>query len=448
MRYEQEKINPKCSLLIDDEVASNNVTVCVFCEEFKVEGYNGEDRENYFSHLEDRHGVRVNNKHELRFIFNKYFINCLKYFGTAKKPTTTSFVRWFQDNYPNDAKFRENLKILQLQQLLSHHENERTQTNFKRKCFICEKKITGNRKNLLTHLMGKHRICLGDPDNIVNVNEFLDLLENYISAGKCFHCGGKFINIRAHLNYENQPYYLKPFKAIKDFDRFYLINHIELGKCWLDFENPYVEPEGFEETEVIKFSGWEENQSCSLCLFCNFKCNGVENVFSHMVEVHKFNFVWVTSQIDFYEKVKVINYIRRVVAYFKNQPDCDHLWDRTQKIVSTIKKLIYEKSNWRSNDFLQPLLENDALIICQNESKYRISLEVGKEVIDVHSVVSSSCFLPEITSDSFSDFKSNYSHAQQPCETAASSKCFDGACSSKYIPDAIRRCSSCEYIYP
>ena len=167
-----------------------------------------------------------------------------------------------------------------------------------------------------------------------------------------------------------------------------------------------------------------------------------------MVEVHKFNFVWVTSQIDFYEKVKVINYIRRVVAYFKNQPDCDHLWDRTQKIVSTIKKLIYEKSNWRSNDFLQPLLENDALIICQNESKYRISLEVGKEVIDVHSVVSSSCFLPEITSDSFNDFKSNYSHAQQPCETAASSKGFDGACSSKYIPDAIRRCSSCEYIYP
>ena len=97
-------------------------------------------------------------------------------------------------------------------------------------------------------------------------------------------------------------------------------------------------------------------------MFCDFKYNGAERVFGHMKEKHKLDFEWVTSQIDFYEKVKVVSYIRRVAAYFGKQEDCQHLWNRNQRIVSTVK--IYEKSNWKGEELLQPLLENDALVRC------------------------------------------------------------------------------------
>ena len=406
----KENFNMKfnSSLLVESDASTKNVTPCVFCEEFKVESCNDDDRENYFNHLEEKHGVKVDKKHELKYIFRKYFLNCSKYFDTTKKPATLGLVQWFRDFYSNDAKLREEVKILHLKELLFQRERERKQTDFKRKCFICDKynhkKVTGNSKYFLTHLMNSHSICLGKPDNIVNVEEFLDLLENYVKAGKCFHCKKTNVDVCRHLRQEklrfrpkymntNRNFYLKPYKEFKDFDRFYLINHIELGKGWEDLKKTEKKAAIFE-SEESKFSGWEEDKPLTLCLFCDFKCNGTERVFGHMKVNHKFDFEYVTSQIDFYEKVKVVNYIRRVVAYFGKQEDCQHLWNRNQKIVSTIKKLIYEKSNWKGEEFMQPLLKNDALIRCQNNNKCRVSTNVSKEKIDAHEIISCSRLLP------------------------------------------------------
>ena len=66
------------------------------------------------------------------------------------------------------------------------------QREYERKYFIYgtynNKKTTSNSKYFQTHSMNKRSICLEKPEIIVSVVEFLNLQENYIKAGKCFHC--------------------------------------------------------------------------------------------------------------------------------------------------------------------------------------------------------------------------------------------------------------------
>ena len=198
------------------------------------------------------------------------------------------------------------------------------------------------------------------------------------------------------MRYHGERCYLRPFEDFTDFDRFFLINHIELGKTWKDlkdnkyYRNKNKDFEEPDEPEEEKFSGWEENKPQSLCLFCDLKAHGVESVFTHMKDAHSFDFQFITSEIDFYEKVKVVNYIRHVIAYFGQQKDCGHLWNRMKKVESTVKRLICDKINWMTRNFMMPALEDDALLWCHNKSKYRRSLVVDAEKVDIYKIVSTS----------------------------------------------------------
>lgn len=54
------------------------------------------------------------------------------------------------------------------------------------------KTITGNRSVLFEHLHEVHNLKIGNPNNIVFVKQFLDLIEKKLNAKICLYCEGKF----------------------------------------------------------------------------------------------------------------------------------------------------------------------------------------------------------------------------------------------------------------
>ena len=60
---------------------------------------------------------------------------------------------------------------------MEQKEKERSDCEFSRKCIYCSKIITGGLSNSFTHLTFDHKFSLGNPDNIVFGEKFLNLLE-------------------------------------------------------------------------------------------------------------------------------------------------------------------------------------------------------------------------------------------------------------------------------
>ncbi|KAK6527815.1 hypothetical protein TWF694_004794 [Orbilia ellipsospora] len=99
-------------------------------------------------------------------------------------------------------------------------------------------------------------------------------------------------------------------------------------------------------------SGWEDQNELDdqeetipvKCVFCDLKFDGgAANVWSHCTKEHNFDWHSVVRSLglDFYDKVKLVNYIRKNAS-----------------IVGTIKKEDFE-----SEEYLQPIIEDDPILL-------------------------------------------------------------------------------------
>lgn len=59
---------------------------------------------------------------------------------------------------------------------------EREQTDFSRQCLFCKEVCNGNRLVLFQHMFESHSFHIGQPDNVVFVNELLDFVEDKLNA--------------------------------------------------------------------------------------------------------------------------------------------------------------------------------------------------------------------------------------------------------------------------
>ncbi|CAG0916661.1 unnamed protein product [Notodromas monacha] len=108
----------------------------------------------------------------------------------------------------------------------------------------------------------------------------------------------------------------------KVYDKFYLVNYLELGKNWED-----IAAEADEEYEEDQDWGdWVSDAPRMSCLFCSVVEPSGEALFSHMKDAHGFDFVSgaEVKRLAFHDKVKLVNYFRRY--YFPTVEDDDLLW--------------------------------------------------------------------------------------------------------------------------
>jgi len=152
------------------------------------------------------------------------------------------------------------------------------------------------------------------------------------------------------------------------YDKFYIINYLELGKRWLD-----VIAEDFEDTmptfadsdEEIEEETWkewceekgaEEERTQALCLFCQTSSEMIEELLDHIRTVHDIDLIAAIERdkLSSYDRIKMLNFIRKEAF---NNPKSRS----TDADTSTCRNRLPDRELWDKEEELIPMFGNDHL---------------------------------------------------------------------------------------
>ncbi|KAI8989259.1 hypothetical protein BDB01DRAFT_781150 [Pilobolus umbonatus] len=127
---------------------------------------------------------------------------------------------------------------------------------------------------------------------------------------------------------------------------------IQSFSCGSAYEPSEVDPE--DQT----WDDWsqDEEEQDSKCLFCDKHYNKIEDTFKHIKLEHGFDFQGTrrSLQLDFYDCIRLINYIRHQV---KSTP-----------ALSSVKAYkLDDTTAWKDDKYLQPVMEDDTLLFAFEE---------------------------------------------------------------------------------
>ena len=267
-------------------------------------------------------------------------------------------------NFPEDFKLRQEIKASDLKSLLKQLEFERNDTNFKRNCIFCRKVFEGNRNILFRHLVNDHNFNVGNPDNIVNCMQFLDLLEQKLNRLECLYCEKTFKSwdiLKEHMRKKGHKQ-LHPNN--KQYDKYYVINYSS-DKDWRELK---LEVDNDLDNCEEEWDDWSEDnvdQQC-ICLFCPKMCAEINRFKSHLKEIHGFDFETHILSLEFYSRIKAINYIRRSIHQKKchkcgqTSATCDDLLVHLD--FSEHSKQIPDQNQYDSPEYYFSTFEDDNLL--------------------------------------------------------------------------------------
>ncbi|XP_060532724.1 zinc finger protein 277 [Cylas formicarius] len=217
----------------------------------------------------------------------------------------------FSDLLAEDKEIRYKLR---LEHVLEVQEFERTDKGYVRSCLFCNHTFEGTRQEFVGHLSRQHNLQLGNAQNLVFVEKLVDLVEKKLRSLLCVYCEKTFTDRNALKEHMRKKLHKRINPRNKEYDQFYVVNYLEADKNWRAIEkqnDEYVsstEGNGDEE-----YSDWCESGDKITCLFCGHAENDVNLLCLHMDSEHDFDFVAVTDRLDFYQKVKLVNYVRKRV---------------------------------------------------------------------------------------------------------------------------------------
>jgi len=290
---------------------------------------------------------------------------------TGKENPTDNQLYLLTDFLPEDFSLRSRLSREKLTSILDGHISDRVDPTFDRKCLFCKEQFTGERSAMFRHMALNHSFNIGNPDNIINANEFLDILQVSLDNFQCLFCENVFkdwVTLKEHMRKKGHKR-INPKNV--EYDRFYLINYLDPGKNWKDMQ---LDPEyEFEEQQVEKdriqeldWSDWTdtEGDALSVCLFCPFTARNIHDVFNHMKEEHDFDLC--AMGLEFYEQVKMVNYIRRQV-YMNKCPYCLEQFEDRLSLQSHLQshkhyRLPEDERLWNIDEYFYPTLEDDTML--------------------------------------------------------------------------------------
>ncbi|KPM03895.1 zinc finger protein 277-like protein [Sarcoptes scabiei] len=194
-------------------------------------------------------------------------------------------------------------------------QDERENKKFDRMCLFCKKTFTENRSNLFQHLRVDHNFLIGHPDNIIDSNALLDLLEERLKNLLCLYCERTFKSwevLKEHMRKKGHKL-LNPNNPI--YDRFYLINYSCKDKNWIDIKKEndlYI-----NDCSDDDWQDWiDDDKLDCLCFFCP-KQHRFSQLKKHLLKEHLFDFNKIYSYENFYDRIKFVNFIRK--CSFTNQ---------------------------------------------------------------------------------------------------------------------------------
>ncbi|XP_056907001.1 zinc finger protein 277 isoform X1 [Takifugu flavidus] len=288
-----------------------------------------------------------------------------------------------QENYfllcdvlPEDLILRERLqqkRLLPQEEVLEQQQLEREDNSFHHSCMFCSEEFTGNRSSLLNHMAREHSFSIGLPDNIVYCKEFLETLQSKLDELQCLYCEKTFRDKTTLRDHMRKKSHRRINANNREYDRFYVINYLELGKTWEEVQSE-DDGELVDDGHNDDWSDWRAHPMSAVCLFCHHQSETMDLIYTHMKESHGFDLHQLRTELDlrFYQQVKLVNFIRRQI-HQNHCYGCQQKFDSREGILSHIQTedhvmMLPDASAWDQPQYYFPTYENDALLCTLSDS--------------------------------------------------------------------------------
>lgn len=254
---------------------SSTPAPCPLCHlEFPVE--DEDQKQELLRHLLAEHKFVIAEVHlisslpaYLAYWRRKFDSKSVEAFCTKMRATVAGEEQEFtflSDVLPEDKELRRRLQEERLEQVLAVHEFERQDTSFQRGCLFCRQDFN-RAKDLFNHMAFDHNFSVGQPDNLVFVSRFLDMIEEKLEALLCLHCEKVFKSrdvLKEHMR-KKQHKQLNPRNRV--WDQFYLVNYLEFGRSWEDAAREEEEVTGWDPGEQgdAEWGEWRGEHGDMVC---------------------------------------------------------------------------------------------------------------------------------------------------------------------------------------
>ncbi|KAK2583997.1 hypothetical protein KPH14_006456 [Odynerus spinipes] len=284
------------------------------------------------------------------------------------KPSKNESYFLLSDCISEDKTLRDEIHRVKLEWVLAKQSEERSNTNFKRGCMFCRMEFSESRVTYIKHLSQKHNLYLGKPENLVFIDELLDKIQQTIESLICIYCEKIFKDRIALKEHMRKKLHKRINPHNKTFDKFYINNYLEPGRTWRQqVTSNYkcakdTELSSESEDEESSWSDWNDESISILCLFCKHTDKDFVAILQHIKEKHNFDFEKASKDLTFYQKVKLVNYIRRqihlqccILCEEKSDNVLEHMFQENHCKVP-------KQRIWDQPEFYFPMNENDSFL--------------------------------------------------------------------------------------
>nr|XP_014085670.1 zinc finger protein 277 [Bactrocera oleae] len=308
------------------------------------------------------------------------------------------------DILPKDYELRHNLHKNHLERALAQHQFELTDRNFTKECLYCRDIITGLRSDFLEHLFNKHFLQLGKPENLVYIDELLAKVQSNLENLVCLYCEKVFKDRSTLKEHMRKKAHKRINPNNREYDRFFLLNYRNkkplnkptVGKRKTERRRKVQEeavaevrsPElatspDFEYRFPVRsqsdasdsdWSDWDEDMgkiSPFNCLYCKQKEEKFEALKKHMLATHVVDFDFALQGLNFYEKIKVVNYVRRQICLMRCV-SCNLRCEDGEKLLHHMETEKHfgcgTKKQWDKPEYFFPTYEDDSLLCVLDDS--------------------------------------------------------------------------------
>ncbi|KAK0181496.1 hypothetical protein PV327_003775 [Microctonus hyperodae] len=286
------------------------------------------------------------------------------------EPSKNEVYYLLSDCISEDKTLRDELRRAKLEFALDQQSQERVDKSFKRGCMFCRLEFSGLRIDYLKHLSMKHNIQLGKLENLVFVDKLLDKIQNNIESLKCIYCEKLFKDRDVLKEHMRKKFHKRINPGNKQYDQFYISNYLEPNNTWrrrernkIDDTEEHTEITSDNEDEESPWTGWNDDDSVSItCLLCSQKSQDFTAILEHMIAAHNFDFVKMTDKLNFYEKVKVVNYLRQQIEDKKCIYCNENLDDTSDHMMTQNHYKIPPSQIWNQLNFYSPKNNTDSFL--------------------------------------------------------------------------------------
>lgn len=366
-------------------LADDTSVVCMFCD--NVYNFQTENaRDQYLAHLYMIHRLVIADVDDISCLvsYNRYWReqfreNPVEKFCSAMllnqlpdgTPATNEKYYLLSDVEPLDYGLRQRLKREMMELVLARHQFERTDKNFNRGCLYCRDFRAEARGELIEHLYAKHFLLLGKAENLIFVDELIDTVQDKLNKLICLFCEKVFKDRPTLKEHMRKKGHKRINPENKCYDRFFLVNYRNDRLKKAESKQVAVHPRPREsspfhsEDSDSDWSDWYGEAQETTCLFCAISKFKIEDLKSHMKSQHNFDFDTQTAGLSFYQRVKVVNYIRRQMHTLKCVC-CQQEFTSLDLLVEHLKGnnhyTIGEQHCWDQPSYFFPTYEDDQFL--------------------------------------------------------------------------------------